>query len=239
MCHQGSEVTFLLYVLLPYKTFSMYRQLKFQRWHCAHFELYNLLSVVRIPYHVVRSGLKFFLVSLLWLLCPHKRVAYMYSNLRQSWTSLQWSCIQHENTFIISDIRYLQIFFYANLGKKIVKFTLPYSIFHYIYVILRFNCIYQRSVKMRVHTWTTEHFWVLYTWSIKDAPVVLLILHIVVGGFCMYHRKCQSWRWFLCWCVLCTNSNKALRFICPDSSLVLVVGVVDNAGKLLSPQFIA
>lgn len=64
------------------------------------------------------------------------------------------------------------------------------------------------------------------------------MMAFVCDGFCMYHRKCKSWRWFLCWCVLCINSNKALRFICPDSSLVLVVGVVDNAGKLLSPQFI-
>lgn len=35
---------------------------------------------------------------------------------------------------------------------------------------------------------------------------------------------------------MCTsNSSKASRFICPDASLVLVVGVVDNACKLFIP----
>lgn len=132
---------------------------------------------------------------------------------------------------------------YANVGKKILSL-----LYHIQYFVI--SMLYWGSSVLISGLWrwefTLEHwnsFSFLHLKHYGCASCFINFAHcawwlLFVMAFVCTIENVNHGSGFLCGCVLCTNSNKASRFIRPDSSLVLVVGVVDNAGKLLSLQFI-
>lgn len=131
--------------------------------------------------------------------------------------------------------------FYASIGEKIFKLTSLYLIFCYTLCHTEVQlCVLAvcGDASSHLNCWTFLSS--LHMKCYRCASCFINFCTLFLMACNMYHLKCQSSPWFfLCWFVLCTfNSSKASRFICPDAFLVLVVGVVDNACKLLSLQFI-